>query len=190
MVPCPAVQGISSSLLRSSRFGIVSHRNRLPYACHVPLTLRLSCRSRSGHFARVFTTKSRHRKDDGRIRTLQEEAARTREVKESIKPETVQKDQGIAAATLTNKQDALLAEQTVSNREQRKADWAIIRQMSRYLWPKDNLGTRLRVGLSVGLLVGAKVRVHFTDLLWPCTHSLRRYSMYKYPSTSSPSWMA
>ncbi|KAF2477785.1 iron-sulfur clusters transporter-like protein atm1 [Lindgomyces ingoldianus] len=51
----------------------------------------------------------------------------------------------------------LLAEPLVSNKEQRKADWAIMKEMSRYLWPKDNLGTRLRVGLSVGLLVGAKL---------------------------------
>lgn len=51
----------------------------------------------------------------------------------------------------------LLAEQTVTNKEQRKADWAIIKEMSHYLWPKDNLGTRARVGLSVALLVGAKL---------------------------------
>ncbi|KAJ9664834.1 Iron-sulfur clusters transporter atm1, mitochondrial [Coniosporium apollinis] len=55
------------------------------------------------------------------------------------------------------KQDAFLSEKTVSNKEQRKADWAIMKEMSRYLWPKDNLGTRFRVGLSVGLLVGAKI---------------------------------
>lgn len=29
--------------------------------------------------------------------------------------------------------------------------------MSRYLWPKDNLGTKLRVSLAVALLIGAKV---------------------------------
>ena len=53
--------------------------------------------------------------------------------------------------------DPLLAEQTVSNKEQRKADWAIIKDMAHYLWPKDDFGTRFRVGLSVALLVGAKV---------------------------------
>lgn len=53
--------------------------------------------------------------------------------------------------------DPLLAEQTVSHKDQRKADWAIIREMSHYLWPKDNLGARFRVALSVGLLVGAKL---------------------------------
>ncbi|KJZ76814.1 Iron-sulfur clusters transporter ATM1 [Hirsutella minnesotensis 3608] len=41
--------------------------------------------------------------------------------------------------------------------EQRKADWAIMKEMSRYLWPKDSLGTKFRVGLAVALLVGAKV---------------------------------
>jgi ATP-binding cassette subfamily B (MDR/TAP) protein 7 len=34
------------------------------------------------------------------------------------------------------KTDGLLSEQTVSNKEQRKADWAIMKEMSRYLWPK------------------------------------------------------
>lgn len=45
----------------------------------------------------------------------------------------------------------------MTNKEQRKADWAIIKEMSHYLWPKDNLGTRFRVGLSVALLVSAKL---------------------------------
>ena len=41
--------------------------------------------------------------------------------------------------------------------EQRKADWAILKEMSRYLWPKDSWGDKFRVVLSVGLLIGAKV---------------------------------
>ncbi|KAL2752041.1 hypothetical protein ACRALDRAFT_1078147 [Sodiomyces alcalophilus JCM 7366] len=41
--------------------------------------------------------------------------------------------------------------------EQRKADWAIMKEMSRYLWPKDNLNAKLRVGLALSLLVGGKV---------------------------------
>ena len=32
--------------------------------------------------------------------------------------------------------DALLAGQTISIKEQRKADWTIMKEMSRYLWPK------------------------------------------------------
>ncbi|KAI2603477.1 P-loop containing nucleoside triphosphate hydrolase protein [Hypoxylon fragiforme] len=41
--------------------------------------------------------------------------------------------------------------------EQRKADWAIMKEMAHYLWPKDSLNTKLRVSLAVILLVGAKV---------------------------------
>ncbi|PSN64212.1 iron-sulfur clusters transporter atm1, mitochondrial precursor [Corynespora cassiicola Philippines] len=85
--------------------------------------------------ARVFTTSPHHRKNAHGQRPA---AAAT-------------------AAKPKPKLDPLLAEQTLSSKEQRKADWAIMREMSRYLWPKDNLGTRLRVGLSVGLLVGAKL---------------------------------
>ena len=66
-------------------------------------------------------------------------------------------------ATPTAKGGPLLAEQTVSNKEQRKADWAIIKDMAHYLWPKNDFSTRFRVGLSVGLLVGAKVG-HPVDL--------------------------
>ena len=50
-----------------------------------------------------------------------------------------------------------LAPADKSNKEQRKADWAIMREMSHYLWPKGNLDTKFRVGLAVSLLVGAKV---------------------------------
>ncbi|KAI1851389.1 hypothetical protein JX265_000377 [Neoarthrinium moseri] len=44
-----------------------------------------------------------------------------------------------------------------STQEQRKADWAIMKEMAHYLWPKDSMSTKLRVGLAVTLLVGAKV---------------------------------
>jgi len=76
-------------------------------------------------------------------------------VVEGITPESVQKD--APAKPIEPVKDSLLAEQTVSNKEQRKADWAIIKEMSKYLWPKDNLGTRLRVSTAVTLLIGAKV---------------------------------
>ncbi|KAK1511275.1 iron-sulfur cluster transporter ATM1 [Colletotrichum costaricense] len=50
-----------------------------------------------------------------------------------------------------------LATPEKSTQEQRKADWAIMKEMSRYLWPKDSLSTKFRVGLAVSLLIGAKV---------------------------------
>lgn len=63
----------------------------------------------------------------------------------------------VAAKATPPKADPLLQEQLLTTKQQRKADWAIVKEMSRYLWPKDNMGTRLRVGLSVGLLIAAKL---------------------------------
>jgi ABC transporter ATM len=69
-------------------------------------------------------------------------------------PETHKK--GAPAFTTTARKDPLALDDK-SNKEQRKADWAIMKEMAKYLWPKDSLGTRFRVGLSLALLVGAKV---------------------------------
>lgn len=115
----------------------------IAHSRHVPLT-------------RVFTTTRVFRKDEARERTVQHETVRKdskSELVEGIKPETVQKETAATPA----KPDSLLSEQTVSNKEQRQADWAIIKDMVQYLWPKNDFGTRFRVGLSVVLLVGAKV---------------------------------
>lgn len=53
---------------------------------------------------------------------------------EGTKPETAQK---LDDAVLSDgpRKDSLLVEHIVSNKEQRKADWAIMKEMSRYLWP-------------------------------------------------------
>ncbi|PYH91537.1 P-loop containing nucleoside triphosphate hydrolase protein [Aspergillus ellipticus CBS 707.79] len=59
-------------------------------------------------------------------------------------------------ATVTPKKD-LLNEAPVTVKEQRKADWAIMKEMAKYLWPKDDWGTKLRVGTALSLLVGGKI---------------------------------
>ncbi|PYH46870.1 ATP-binding cassette Fe/S cluster precursor transporter ATM1 [Aspergillus saccharolyticus JOP 1030-1] len=60
-------------------------------------------------------------------------------------------------ATTTTKKKDLLSEATVASKEQRKADWAIMKEMAKYLWPKDDWGTKLRVGSALSLLIGAKI---------------------------------
>ncbi|POS83921.1 P-loop containing nucleoside triphosphate hydrolase, partial [Erysiphe pulchra] len=50
----------------------------------------------------------------------------------------------------------ILALDDKSSSEQRKADWTIIKEMMQYLWPKDNIGDRFRVGLALVLLLGSK----------------------------------
>ena len=54
---------------------------------------------------------------------------------ERINSETLQK---IDTGRLDEgpKRYSLLAEQNASDKEQRKADWAIMKEMSKYLWPK------------------------------------------------------
>ncbi|KAF2147011.1 uncharacterized protein K452DRAFT_293504 [Aplosporella prunicola CBS 121167] len=113
---------------------------------HLP-PCRISSFPRSASpFARVFVTSSPRHQNDPKAAPINASAA--------TKPGTAKPTN---AKTAADKNDPLLAEKTVTNKEQRKADWAIMKEMTRYLWPKDNLGTRMRVGLSVGLLVGAKV---------------------------------
>ena len=75
---------------------------------------------------------------------------------ESIKPESYE-EPNKTKPDVAPKVDALLAEQTVSNKEQRKADWAIMKEMARYLWPKDDLSARARVATALALLVASKV---------------------------------
>ena len=72
---------------------------------------------------------------------------------------------------------------TPEEKEQRKADWAIIKDMVRYLWPKDDFGTRFRVSLSVALLVGAKVVTFLRHANLP-PHS--RVDLRVGPQCSSP----
>ena len=108
----------------------------------------------SQHSQRVFTTSRWRRKDDARARTIEKEPEIKQPAEESVKPESLKAQKPAEPAT---KNDPLLAEQAVTNKEQRTADWAIIKDMAHYIWPKDDFGTRFRVGLSVGLLVGAKV---------------------------------
>ncbi|PKY04623.1 putative ABC transporter [Aspergillus campestris IBT 28561] len=59
-------------------------------------------------------------------------------------------------AVVAPKKD-LLSEATLGKQEQRKADWAIMKEMAKYLWPKDDWGTKLRVGTALSLLIGAKI---------------------------------
>jgi ATP-binding cassette subfamily B (MDR/TAP) protein 7 len=77
------------------------------------------------------------------------------EPQKGVKPESIEKPKPAAPSSLSK--DGLLAEKTASNAEQRKADWAIMKEMSKYLWPKNDLGTKVRVGVALALLVGSKV---------------------------------
>ncbi|KAE9991172.1 hypothetical protein EG327_000354 [Venturia inaequalis] len=98
--------------------------------------------------SRIFTTTPQHRKHVARIPQPKSTIPLQSEPK---------KAEVVSANAVKPKQDILLAEENVSTAQQRKADWAILKEMTAYLWPKNDLNTRVRVGVSLGLLIGAKV---------------------------------
>ncbi|KAK2734805.1 Iron-sulfur clusters transporter atm1, mitochondrial [Myotisia sp. PD_48] len=51
----------------------------------------------------------------------------------------------------------VLGGNNVTAKEQRQVDWAIMKEMAKYLWPKDDLGAKARVGIALSLLVGGKI---------------------------------
>ena len=109
-----------------------------------------------GHFPKERAlTFTRVVRDQQRGQTSRADAADKVEVKESARPESLQWRE--SSKPVQGQNATLLSEQTVSNKEQRKADWAIMKEMSKYLWPKDDLGAKVRVSTAFGLLVGAKL---------------------------------
>jgi ATP-binding cassette subfamily B (MDR/TAP) protein 7 len=105
---------------------------------------------------RIYTCSSTLRQRQVSQTGAKVQKASVTEAPESIKPESVQKN-GFTSIGDPPKADALLAEKNVSNKEQRKADWAILKEMSTYLWPKGELGTKVRVGTAFALLIGSKL---------------------------------
>lgn len=111
---------------------------------------------------RVYTQSAFLKREDGAKKPIQAtkvaEAPPSRsDPTEVTKPESLQKTNPVQAETEVSKKNALLSEKVVSNKEQRKVDLAIMKEMVQYLWPKGDWGTKLRVGTALGLLVGAKV---------------------------------
>lgn len=56
----------------------------------------------------------------------------------------------------------------ISQAEQRRRDWNIVKRLSGNLWPKNDWDTKARVVLGVGLLVSGKVRYHLYCQLCDC----------------------
>lgn len=112
---------------------------------------------RSSLGLRVFTSSNRCFQDGPNQTTIASQAlrvARTGDKPPRTKPTTTAKLS--SGTTTTARKDPLVLDDK-TNKEQRKADWAILKEMAQYLWPKDSLGTRARVLVAVALLVGSKV---------------------------------
>ena len=116
-----------------------------------------------GYGVRNFSAISHQRQKElprpGATAKLALETDRVRhEAPENIKPETVQKlNPAFPLEANGIQKNDLLSEQTVSTKEQRKVDLAIMREMVQYLWPKGDVGTKVRVSAALGLLIAAKI---------------------------------
>lgn len=96
---------------------------------NTPFRLSRICPARPLHGG----TSLKQRSEPSR-RLLQLQSPSKTDSLENAKLEAVQKPADAKPAE--PKTDLLLGEQTVSNKEQRRADWAIMKEMARYLWPK------------------------------------------------------
>lgn len=65
----------------------------------------------------------------------------------------------VAADVKESPQPTPTSKATISNAEQRRRDWSIVRRLLVHIWPKDDWATRGRVVLGVGLLICGKVRL-------------------------------
>ena len=101
-----------------------ARRPILPYPSHRPYT--------PSQLSSFLSTTATRKRENGRVKQNAPGQVQV-EKQESIKPESVDKP---AKSHGPGKKNELLAEATVSNKEQRKADWAIMKEMVKYLWPK------------------------------------------------------
>jgi ATP-binding cassette subfamily B (MDR/TAP) protein 7 len=90
---------------------------------------------RNGRQARIFTTggSGRWKNKDG-TGSQSGQLAGSQEPQKSVKTEKTKS----SGDTQPAKKPDMLSETSVANKEQRKADWAIMKEMAKYLWPKVN----------------------------------------------------
>ncbi|KAI9308571.1 hypothetical protein BJ944DRAFT_95734 [Cunninghamella echinulata] len=61
------------------------------------------------------------------------------------------------ASTATKKAFSLETTTNESLKQRNKTDWAIIKQLMKYIWPKNDIGVKSRVVIALSLLIGGKV---------------------------------
>lgn len=54
----------------------------------------------------------------------------------------------------------------VEVKERNATDWAIIKQLMKYIWPKNDVGVKTRVVVALSLLLGGKVCFFFFGLIY------------------------
>ncbi|PGH04361.1 iron-sulfur clusters transporter atm1, mitochondrial [Blastomyces parvus] len=85
------------------------------------------------------------------------EPAAVRIPKASSKSTIIRESPKDKSGVAPTKKAESLNDDTINAKAQRKADWAIMKEMAKYLWPKDDFGTKARVGTALALLIGGKI---------------------------------
>ncbi|KAJ9656418.1 Iron-sulfur clusters transporter atm1, mitochondrial [Neophaeococcomyces mojaviensis] len=123
-------------------------------------TTRRSDLARVSTSHRCFLTSAFRRQRKAEIKSaptkIPDDAPVKAEIAEISRPESATKPQPLSK-NATSQTPNLGTEQNLSNKEQRQVDFAIMKEMVRYLWPKGEFGTKVRVATALSLLVGAKI---------------------------------
>ncbi|CAG8196567.1 unnamed protein product [Penicillium olsonii] len=133
-----------------------SWRTAHTFAYHPSLAGRLRS-TRVGTHLRVFTTNqgplwNKSEKKDSSVTSDPTTPAPPQLKNAKLVPESKE-----TAGRKAPPEKDLLSESLATNKEQGKADWAIMKEVAKYLWPKDDWGTKLRVGSALALLLGGKI---------------------------------
>ena len=116
---------------------------------NVPQDPKFSSRSQLSTRSVIrFFTYTHHFREDGsrpQDQRTRKQIQHMHETSNKLSQAPIQKSESAGAKTRSSsKADLLLSGQSVSNNEQRKADWAILKEMSKYLWPSVCLDVRVR----------------------------------------------
>ena len=148
----------------SRTFGACSKWNLLSSQIPSPRIWGPGLRAADQGYIRYYSQSQLHRRQQNTQSPVVQSTTKAAEVgagkvvpQELAVPESAQKPKPVESEANASKKDALLSEKVVSTKEQRKVDVAIMRDMIQYLWPKGELGTKVRVGAALGLLVSAKI---------------------------------
>lgn len=86
---------------------------------------------------RFLTYTHRCRQNDLSSRGVSDGRRPSQSASDSVEKPATWRNETVGKDSL--KTDALLSDQRISHKEQRQADWAILKEMSKYLWPKVRL---------------------------------------------------
>ena len=115
---------------------------------------------RSQHVFRTFRWNAfqRQRQENEQAQAkVPDDAPVKAEITQISRPESAEKPSPVGRNAKAAQDANLQSKTELTKKEQRQIDFAIMKEMVRYLWPKGEIGTKVRVASALSLLVGAKI---------------------------------